>query len=75
MAGRMVQPAVFQGGFVSGEIGAARFVPAGPCPCFVSQVTLLYGGDNLTRTVRLHIWEDGAGEWRLGRRYLPVTTN
>ena len=56
------EPAVFQGGFVSGEIGAARFVPTGPCPCFVSQVTLLYGGDNLTRTVRLHIWEDGAGE-------------
>jgi hypothetical protein len=60
------EPAVFQGGFDNGEIGAARFVPAGPCPCFVSQVTLLYGGDNLTRTVRLHIWEDGAGNWEPG---------
>jgi len=60
------EPAVFQGGFVSGEIGAARFVPAGPCPCFVSQVTLLYGGDSVTRTVRLHIWEDGAGELEPG---------
>jgi hypothetical protein len=60
------EPAVFQGEFISGEIGAARFVPAGPCPCFVSQVTLLYGGANLTRTVRLHIWEDGAGESQPG---------
>jgi len=60
------EPAVFQGGFDSGEIGAARFVPAGPCPCFVSQVTLLYGGGNLTRTVRLRIWEDGAGEMAPG---------
>jgi hypothetical protein len=55
------QPAFFQDGFISGEIGASRFVPDGPCPCFVSQVSLLYGGDNQTRTVRLHIWEDGAG--------------
>ena len=60
------QPAVFQGGFVSGEIGAARFVPAGPCPCFVSQVTLLYGGGVEARTVRVHIWEDGLGGWAPG---------
>ncbi len=60
------QPAVFQGGFVIGEIGAARFVPAGPCPCFITQVTLLYGGDSLTRTVRVHIWEDGVGGWEPG---------
>jgi hypothetical protein len=60
------QNAVFQGGFISGEIGAARFVPAGPCPCFVKQVTLLYGGASATRTVRLHIWEDGAGAWAPG---------
>ena len=55
------QPAVFQGGFVSGEIGAARFIPAGPCPCFVRQVTLLYGGLPAVRTVRVRIWEDGVG--------------
>jgi len=60
------EPAFFQDGFVIGEIGAARFVPAGPCPCFVSQVTLLYGGGSATRTVRLHIWEDGAGELEPG---------
>jgi hypothetical protein len=60
------QAASFQAGFVSGEIGAARFVPAGPCPCFVKQVSLLYGGANATRTVRLHIWEDGAGTWAPG---------
>ena len=53
--------AVFQGGFIAGEIGASRFVPAGPCPCFVKEVTLLYGGDTATRTVRLHLWEDGVG--------------
>jgi hypothetical protein len=57
------QAAVFQAGFVSGEIGAARFVPAGPCPCSVRNVTLLYGGAVATRTVRLHLWEDGAGGW------------
>jgi len=55
------QPAFFQKGFDSGEIGAARFVPAGPCPCFVSEVTLLYGGAGSIHTVILHIWEDGAG--------------
>jgi len=60
------QAASFQGGFLSEEIGAARFVPAGPCPCFVSKVTLLYGGAALTRTVRVHIWEDGAGSWSPG---------
>ena len=26
------QPALFQDGFISGEIGASRFVPDGPCP-------------------------------------------
>jgi hypothetical protein len=55
------QPANFQGGFISNEIGAARFVPAGPCPCFVSQITLLYGGAAQVRMVRVHIWEDGGG--------------
>ena len=48
----------FQVGFVSGEIGASRFVPAGSCPCFVSQVTLLFGGAAAIRTITLHIWDD-----------------
>jgi hypothetical protein len=55
------QAAFFQEGFVSGEIGASRFSPAGPCPCYISHVTLLYGGDPATRTVRVHVWEDGGG--------------
>jgi len=55
------QSAVFQAGFITGEIGAARFTPAGPCPCFVKQITFLYGGAVATRTIRLHVWEDGAG--------------
>lgn len=61
------QTAVFQAGFVSGEIGAARFTPAGPCPCFVRQITFLYGGAVATRSVRVHIWEDGAGTWAPGQ--------
>ena len=55
------QAASFQAGFVSGEIGASRFVPAGPCPCYLTQITLLYGGGSATRTIRVHVWEDGAG--------------
>jgi hypothetical protein len=54
------EAAVFQAGFVSGEIGAARFVPGGPCPCYLTHVTLLYGGASAIRTVRVHVWEDGA---------------
>jgi hypothetical protein len=64
------QSAAFQGGFVAGEIGAARFSPAGPCPCFVRQITLLYGGALSTRTIRLHVWEDGAGTWSPGLEIL-----
>lgn len=55
------QAAFFQAGFISGEIGASRFTPAGPCPCYLTHITLLYGGDTATRTIRVHVWEDGAG--------------
>jgi hypothetical protein len=55
------QAAFFQQGFVSGEIGASRFVPAGPCPCYLTHVSLLYGGDTATRTIRVYVWEDGSG--------------
>jgi hypothetical protein len=54
------ETAAFQSDFDSSEIGASRFVPAGPCPCAVTSVSLLYGGVTATRTVRLHIWEDAA---------------
>lgn len=60
------QPVEFQEGFVAGEIGAARFLPAGPCPCYLKQISFLYGGAAAERTVRLHIWEDGAGAWTPG---------
>jgi hypothetical protein len=52
--------ALFMGGFVAGEMGAARFQPAGPCPCFLSQVSFLYGGASGIRTVIVRVYEDGA---------------
>ena len=41
-------------------MAAARFVPPTSCPCLVDGVRILYGGLAGTRTVRVHIWEDGA---------------
>ncbi len=35
------ESAAFQGGFVSGEIGAARLVPTEACPCNLETVELL----------------------------------
>ena len=70
----------FQAGFESGEIGASRFVPAGPCPCFVSQVTLLFGGATDTREIILHIWDDDGtsaapGAERFTRTYQLTGSN
>ena len=54
-------PAVFQGGFVSGEIAAARFeLPAG-CPCLLTGVTALFGGSSQTRSMGLRVWDDPGG--------------
>jgi hypothetical protein len=53
--------AAFQGGFLSGEIAAVRLAPAGPFPCTVERVRFLFGGAAGTRTVKVHVWEDGAG--------------
>ena len=51
----------FQGGFVVGEIAAARFVPQGSCPCLLTGVTLLFGGSSSTREMGLKVWDDTAG--------------
>lgn len=55
------QSAGIQTGFGSGDIGASRFVQVSNCPCSVTQVRFFLGGDIAAKTVRLHIWEDGAG--------------
>ncbi len=54
-------PATFQGGFISGEIGAARFVPDIPCPCVLTRVTLLFGGSTESRDMGLLVWDDPGG--------------
>ena len=51
----------FQGGFIAGEIAAARFVPQGSCPCLLTGVTLLFGGSSSTQEMGLRVWDDTAG--------------
>jgi hypothetical protein len=51
----------FQGGFITGEIGASRLVPTGTGPWTVNRVQLLFGGAVGIQTITLHIWADGAG--------------
>jgi len=51
----------FQGGFITGEIGASRLVPTGTGPWTVNRVQLLFGGAIGIQTITLHIWADGAG--------------
>jgi hypothetical protein len=52
--------AAFQGGFVAGETAAVRLVPSGPCPCPITKVRFLFGGDTGTHDVTLRIWDDAA---------------
>lgn len=54
------EPAYFQDGFVAGETAAARLVPDGPCPCPITKVRFLFGGDAGTHDVTLRIWDDAA---------------
>jgi hypothetical protein len=54
------QVAVFQGGFVAGEAAAVRLAPSGPCPCPITKVRFLFGGDVGTHDVILHLWDDAA---------------
>jgi MYXO-CTERM domain-containing protein len=50
----------FQGGFVTGEIGAARLT--GPASgTTVQHVRFLFGGAAGMRTITLHVWDDTAG--------------
>jgi len=51
----------FQGGFVSGEIGAARFV-APEAGRQLLKVQLLFGGATTTQTVTALVYDDTAGE-------------
>lgn len=52
------QGAAFQGGFVTGEIGAVRLVPTVACPCQVEKVSLLFGGATSTQMVSIQFWDD-----------------
>lgn len=51
--------AVFQPGFVAGEIGAVRLVPS-LGPVTVERVRFLFGGDEVSRNIVMHIWDDSA---------------
>ncbi len=50
----------FQGGFVSGEIGASRFFLPGSNPVQLKSVILLFGGASTQETITLHVWDDSA---------------
>lgn len=50
----------YHGGFVAGEIGAARFVAPGPARQLL-KVRLLFGPNVVTRDVTLKVWDDTAG--------------
>ena len=54
------QPVAFQAGFTVGETAAARFVPAGPCPCTLDQIRFLFGGATSSESVTLRVWDDAA---------------
>lgn len=50
----------FQAGFVTGEIGASRFV-APEAGRQLIRVQLLFGGAAVTQTITLKVWDDTAG--------------
>jgi hypothetical protein len=52
--------AAFQAGFAAGETAAVRLIPQGPCPCPITRVRFLFGGDTGTHDAILHIWDDAA---------------
>ena len=53
--------ATFQGGFVPGEIAAARFEPQIACPCVVETLTVLFGGSPGVEIMGISVWDDTAG--------------
>lgn len=54
------EPAYFQAGFEPGDTAAVRLYPMGPCPCPITKVRFLFGGDTTTHDVTLRIWDDSA---------------
>ncbi len=50
----------FQGGFVTGEIGASRFLLPGSNPVQLKSVILLLGGASTQVTITLHVWDDSS---------------
>ncbi len=54
------QSASFQGGFVSGEIGAVRLVPSISGTFPLQNIQLLFGGDTTAQNIILHVWDDSA---------------
>jgi hypothetical protein len=53
-------PASFAASFSATDVAAARFVPAGPCPCPLEDVRFLFGGASDPKVVKLHVWDDAA---------------
>ena len=52
--------ATFASSFVATDVAAARFVPAGPCPCPIEDVRFLFGGSPDPKVVMIRIWDDAA---------------
>lgn len=67
------QNAVFQGGFVAGEIGAVRLSPPGPFPMQIKQVLFLFGGTAGQVQVVLRIYDDSAGTLNPGNELFSNT--
>jgi MYXO-CTERM domain-containing protein len=63
--------ASFMQGFVAGEMGAARFVPDGPCT--ITKLQLLFGGASTAQAVTLHIYDDSAGVSTPGAALVAAT--
>ena len=67
------QNAVFQGGFVSGEIGAVRLSPPGPFPMQIKQVLFLFGGATGQIQILLRIYDDSDGTLNPGNELFSNT--
>jgi hypothetical protein len=61
----------FMGGFTVGEIGASRFIPAGPCT--ITKIQLLFGGAATTQTATLHIYDDSGQATNPGSELMTAT--
>lgn len=52
--------AVYQGGFVAGEVAASSFDPVGNYPQALTEVLFLYGTSQVQTIVNLYVWDDAA---------------